>query len=259
MKPTWPTILKRDSAWACAVLWLACAAPSLGATPSPFDPPLKIVRAPLPRDADNPRSRPKVSCFYFPRFMVKQVDLGEEGAAQLSILPGAPATACRQANAPGERVISPDDWTGYFDGVRGDYAVFTAEDGWNGGMGFAVFDARTGRKVFDDAAKARFRSVQASSDGLVLRYRRVFTPKCSLIVDRAGCWRAIRRQTGLAGDRPPDCSAAYDREARRTPKFAAQLRDDPTVIDYEALATLRNSHATIRTAPGDLATCHPAD
>src|SRR5690242_8062262 len=67
-----------------------------------FDKPSNLVRLPLPADPDNPQAKPELSCAYYPRFMVKEVDLGEKGAEQLSIFPVAadqPAPACRRENA----------------------------------------------------------------------------------------------------------------------------------------------------------------
>jgi hypothetical protein len=240
-------------------LGLVTPGPGYGAPPSPFDPPSKTVHTLLPRDRDNPQSRPKVTCAYFPRFMVKEIDLGEVGASQLSVLTGSGSPPCRQANAPGERVVSPTTWSGYFAGAKGDYVIFTADDGWNGGMGFAVFSAQSGRKLFDDTYKTRFQSVQTSAAGLVLRYRRVYAAKCSIAADAAGCWAKVRKDTGLSAAAPPDCRAAYAREARRTPKLAAQVRGDPTVIDYEALVTLQGGHPVIRPASGPPADCRLAD
>jgi hypothetical protein len=133
-----------------AIVALA-AAPALASDTSPFlDKPLKIVRVPLPRDPDNPPAKPELSCSYYPHFAVKQVDLGELGADQLSIL--ADGSLCRRENAANEKIISAKDWTGYFEGVKGDYIFFTAEDGWNDGLGFAVFTAGA-RKLFEDVAK----------------------------------------------------------------------------------------------------------
>lgn len=243
MNPIWSTAI------AAAILTSSVAA-------GPFDAPLRTVRSPLQRDPDNPQARPKLTCAYFPGFMVKQVDLGEEGAAQLSILP-TPAAACRRANAPGEMVISPTDWTGYFDGVRGGYVLFTAEDGWNGGMGFAVFDARTGAKLFDDAAKGEFRAMVAAPDSLTLRYRRVFAAKCSVAAS-ASCWKQIEADTGLSAA-PPPCAAAYAHEARRTPKLAKEVRNDPTVVEYDIVATVGAPNLAIRPATGRAAACAPAE
>jgi len=107
-------------------LWL-CPASSWGRdgrTPSLFDKPLLEKHAPLPRDPANPQFKPLLSCFYYPLFMVKQVDLGEEGAEQLSILyreKGREQPLCRRANAKDEMVINPNEWTGYFKGVRGKF------------------------------------------------------------------------------------------------------------------------------------------
>jgi hypothetical protein len=231
------------------------------AAPSLFDAPLKTVRIALPKDPDNPKAKPKVTCAYYPRFMIKEVDLGEIGAAQLSIQPTADRgtrTPCRRDNLSGELVVAPDDWTGYFDGVKGDYAVFTAEDGWNGGMGFVVIGARTGKKLFDDALVGSFRRISDGPGGLTLRYRRVYAAKCSLRADAVGCWRRIVRDTGLSGP-PPDCGAAYAREARRTPKFARQVRDDPTVVEYDAEALVGTGRKSISPLAGKAPVCRPAD
>lgn len=242
-------------------LFILLTPPAVSAAPSPFDSPLRTVRVPLPKDADNPQAKPKVTCAYYPGFMVKEVDLGEVGAAQLSILStlgSASKPPCRRENLPGEHVVSPDDWSGYFDGTKGDYVVFTADDGWNGGMGFAVFSARTGRKLFDDALLGPFRLVSEGPNGLILRYRRVYAAKCSLRADLAGCWRQVTRDTSLSGP-APDCGAAYAREARRTPKFARQVRDDPTVVDYEVEATIIAGKSAIKPVAGKAAACRPAD
>jgi len=247
------------------VVWLAVLAPAIAdaaAASSPFDAPLKVVRVPLPRDPGIPKSRPKISCFYYPRFMVKEIDLGEVGAEQLSILPtpgGSAKTECRQANSPGEHVVDPKNWSGYVEGVKGDYVIFSADDGWNGGMGFAVYGAASGKKLFDDAVKSRLQSLAATPTSLTLRYLRTYSAKCSIDADAAGCWRQIRQATGLSSAAPPDCAALYAREARRTPKDAAQVRADPTVIDYPVTVMIQAGGATIAAASGKAAGCRPAD
>lgn len=243
---------------ASAALILGGGAVFAAAAPSPYDPPLKTVRVALPKDPDNPQSKPKVICAYFRGFMVKEVDLGEEGADQLSIVPGAGAQACRRENVAAERVVSPKDWSGYFEGAKGGFVVFSGDDGWNGGMGFAVVDAGSGRKLFDDAYKARMAALSAGPSSLKLRYRRVYAAKCSLQADPAGCWRQVRQATGLSGA-APDCAAAYAKEARRTPKFAKEVRSDPTVFDYDAEAVVDARGATIHPTTSQAAACRPAD
>ena len=52
-----------------------------------FDKPLDKNVVKLPTDPDNPQNKPKRSCFYYPGFMAKEVDLGEVGAETLSVTP----------------------------------------------------------------------------------------------------------------------------------------------------------------------------
>jgi hypothetical protein len=249
----------RIARWAAALIVLAGPA-GAAVAPSQFDRPLRIERVALPRDADNPQAKPQVTCYRYRDFLVKEVDLGEVGADQLSILPGAPPSyRCQRQNAVGERVIPGAQWTGYFAGAKGGFVVFNAEDGWQDGLGFAVFDAASGAKRLDDAAKGGFSAIEASPGRLKLRYVRVYAAKCSLRADAHGCWRRIRAATGLTGQRPPDCAAAYAREARRRPKFAAKVRTDPTVIDYEAVAQISATGAKIRPLSGRALACRPSE
>ena len=241
---------------ALAAAWL-CAMPA--SAEALFDRAAKVVRQPLPKDPLNPQARTRVSCHYYPGFMVKEVDLGEKGAEQLSILPiaaGGKRPGCTRDNAPDERVIGGNDWTGYFRGVKGRHLFFDADDGWNGGIGFAVF-APDGRKLFEDAAKI-WKSVAAAPAGVVLRYTRVYLAKCSLRADPAGCWQQVSRATGLSGA-APDCKAAYERERKRTPQFAEQILEVPSVIDYEVETVLAADAAKTRPVTGKALGCRPSD
>jgi len=226
-----------------------------------FDKPLKVTRLALPRDPQNPRAKTQLSCFYFPHFMVKQIDLGEIGADQLSIIPlpnEHDKIACRRSNSANEKVVASDEWSGYFEGVKGDYVFFNAEDGWNGGLGFAVFWAADGKKIFDDVAK-NFRAIELAPSGITMRYERVFAASCSLRADETGCWRQIRHDTGLSDASPPNCIAAYDRERKRTPAFAQQVITDPTVIDYEVVVAIAANTKTRTPVTGKATACKPAD
>src|ERR1700761_2518217 len=161
-----------------------------------YDKPIKVVHLPLPRDPQNPDAKAVLSCSYYPHFMVKQVDLGEEGADQLSIVPISGAQpACARANLATEKVISSDDWSGYFDGVKGNYVFFSAGDGTNGGMGFAVFTS-DGKKNYDDVAK-KWSAIDVTSTGLSLKYARVYEAKCALHVGADACWQKIKTDTAL--------------------------------------------------------------
>lgn len=244
---------------AAAVAWLAWpAAVCLAAQPL-YDKPARVQHLPLPADPQNPQAKAVLSCFYFRHFMVKQVDLGELGAEQLSILPieaGNQAPVCQHDNAADEKVVSPDDWSGYFDGVRGNYVFFSAEDGWNDGLGFAVFTAADAKKVFEDVAK-KWRSISLTPSGIAMRYERVYGAKCSLEADKAGCWRQIEQDTGLGGT-APDCAAAYEAEKKRTPTMIQAVIDDPTVIDYEAAASIGPGGAKIAPVTGKAIACRPS-
>lgn len=219
-----------------------------------FDKPVKTVRLPLPKDPDNPTAKTELTCVYYPHFVVKQIDLGEEGADQLSILPGAPA--CQRANIAGEIVIKADDWSGYLGGAKGKYVFFSAEDGWNGGQSFAMFSA-DGKKIFDDTVKG-WSGIDITPTGAVLRYERVYQAKCSLANNDTTCWAKIKADTGIADAKAPDCMALYRAEQKRTPKEAKEVLTDPTVIDYPVTTTI-TGHDHKTAASGVALRCRPAD
>jgi hypothetical protein len=170
---------------------------------------------------------------------------------------GQEQPACRKDNGANEKIVSADDWTGYFDGVKGSYVFFDADDGWNDGMGFAVFTPAA-KKIYDDVAK-RWSSAEITPTGVALHYERVFGAKCSLQVDQAACWDKIKQATGLADATPPDCKAAYVKEQKRVPKFAKQTLSDPTVIDYEVLVTIDGTTHKTTPVTGKALRCRPAD
>ena len=219
-----------------------------------FDKPLKTIHVPLPKDPDNPQAKTEVACFVYPHFMVKQIDLGEEGADQLSIIPSA-TRACQKKNFADEKIIPAKDWSGYFSGVKGDFVVFDADDGWNDGLGFAVFDPAA-KKLFEDVQK-KWIAIDTSPSALKLHYVRVYGAKCSLMSDKT-CWQQIERDTGLTGT-APDCTALYRAEQKRTPKFAKEDLADPTVIDYEVTATIDAHGHKLVPVTGKALRCRPAE
>jgi len=228
-----------------------------------FDKPLDETHTQLPLDPDNPQSKPVLSCFYYPGFMVKQVDLGDMGAEQLSILPRAKGSAepqCLRANAKDEIVIGPKEWGGYFEGVKGSFVFFHAEDGFYGGLDFGVFSA-DGRKLFEDLASLdksgiAFTTLAMLSDpknetdpAIILRYRRVYAAQCSLRADEKACWSEIRKITGLPQTAPPSCTAAYEAEKKRLPEYANKVDSYPSVITYEVEVVLNERNPVMRVAP----------
>jgi hypothetical protein len=224
-----------------------------------FDKPINVVKIPLPADPLNPQAKPMLSCFYFQDFAVKQVDRGEVGAEQLSIVPlaGREHYQCREANADGESLVDAKEWSGYFKGAKGSYIFFDAADGTNGGLGFAVYSAPAAKKIFEDVSMG-FHGIAQSPSGIALSYRRAFAAQCSLFADAARCWAKVKQDTGLTQALPPDCAAAYKREQQRTKAVAQEVAQDPTVFYYEAETVLANDRSKISPAPGKLS-CLPAN
>jgi hypothetical protein len=100
----------------------------------------------------NRDERIKLSCFYYPTFMVKQLnDPGLKGA-EIAIAPvHGHVPACRRSHGAGERLVGKWGWSGYFRGVKGQLLFLDAADGTNEGMPFAIFDWKSGKKLFQDS------------------------------------------------------------------------------------------------------------
>src|ERR1700730_1316208 len=109
--------------------------------PSPYNPP------------GGPRIRAKLFCYFYATFLVKDYDMGEKGAECLAIVPTRKevAPACTRSHSQGERVIVGTEWSGYFKGAKGQLVFFQGDDGYNGGLPFAIYDSGTGTKVFEDS------------------------------------------------------------------------------------------------------------
>jgi hypothetical protein len=246
-----------------------------------FDKPLLTVHVNTPVAHPDPGQKHELTCFYYRGLRVKQLDLGEVGAAQLALLPlqpGARRIACKEKSAPGEIVIPASQWSGYFAGVKGDWAFFRAEDGTDGGLGFAVFDGHTGRKLFDDLAIGNIGAAAATARGLQLHYRRAVAGKCSIPAAGSRCWsQIVATLPGLPATPIPDCAAGYlktktamarDRcqAQSSTTCFATQMHlldaqhwnDAPSVVAYDAVADIGPSGIAIKPAGGTLS-CWPSD
>jgi hypothetical protein len=264
------------------IMWLAgfliIPAVSLawaGESSSLFDKPLHETHTTLPPDPDNPYfNKPLLSCFYYPNFMVKQLDFGEKGAEQLSILPywikDHAEPPCLRANAKDEMVIDRSICDCYFEGAKDDFVFLTAADGFDGGSVFVVINSVDASRIFVDAAKLTKDSSEFTSfavlnypkndrdSALELHYRRVYRAPCSLHADEKNCWGLIRNITGLTESSPPNCATAYEAEEKKSPADAKSLMTDPSVITYEVEIVL-NSGNVIRVTPVSKAMeCYPA-
>ena len=266
--------------------WVICVGALLAPTPatwakaSLFDPPLQTQKRALPRVKDTPKTI--LTCRYYAHFMVKEVNDGEVGAAQISIVPidaGASRPACQRQNALSEKIVNGNDWTGYVKGVKGDYVFLDADDGVNGGLGFAVFAAGNAKKLFDDSAVGNLRSVALEGKVLTVRYARSYSADCSVPHDGTGCWTKIAGATGHTGSKQPDCAAGYLKAKNEMAKgrceadkksgaacLASALKEldrqrwdeAPSVVVYDAETVLRPEGVSTKPLAG-VRTCHPSD
>jgi hypothetical protein len=225
--------------------------------PTHFDEPLTVDNTPLPKDKANPDAQPVVNCYRFAGFMVKEVDLGEVGAESLAIT--RPDAACERAAGKDDKPVK-DDNAGYFFGAKGNLVFFQAEDGNNGGLPFVAFDTGTMKRLFSDSlAGDDFEPLDVNGTTVKATYRRVYSADCSLYKDGVNCAQKIKQDTGLGGadTKLPDCGAAYDAEKKRTPKFAKEIEDLPSVISYEAELDYDGSTLTIKPIKGESACSVP--
>lgn len=220
--------------------------------PTHFEEPLTVDNTPLAQDKANPDARPAVNCYRFAAFMVKEVDTGEKGAESLSIAPAN--AACERSPGKDEKPVK-DDTAGYFFGAKGNFVFFQADDGWNGGLPFVVYNARTMKRLFEDSLQGDdFDSLDVAGDTLTMTFRRVFSASCSLYLDGVTCAQTIKQETGL-GDiaKLPDCGAAYEAEKKRTPDYAKEIEQLPSVIAYQAQLVYDGNAVTIKPLKGETA------
>jgi hypothetical protein len=253
-----------------AIALAAAPAPA----PSLFDTATAVDKVTIPAKGDKPKTQ--VTCHYFPHFMVKEVDEGEVGASQLSIVAGKPK--CQQANAANEKIVNADDWSGYFKGVKGDFIFFDADDGVNGGLGFAVFGPDA-KKVFEDTAFGNLHDVALAGTTLTVKYQRNAAASCSVVKDGASCWSKAVAETGVPATPAPDCAAGYLKaknamakgrcDADRTPTQACidktlkeldaqRWNEAASVIVFDAQTVIAGGKPTT-TAMGPALSCHPSD
>ena len=243
-----------------------------------FDKPTSKIVVHLGPSASRSGRRAKVTCYFYSRFMVKEVDRGEKGADRLSIVPITPSTVhrCAASQTKAEMVINADEWSGYFKGVKKDLVFFDGDDLVNGGMGFAVYDAKTGKRIFEDSALGDLEFSAANGPEMSVKYTRVVDGQCIVPKDQAACWEQIRKTIGVDAS-PPDCKQAYEQSAQKlakgrcqaqnsdTPQCVAkeiqlardQTKDATSIIAYPVEVTL-GSEPSIKPMIGDVK-CWPSD
>jgi len=243
-----------------------------------FDKPVRKQRVNLRRTPDQTTDRARVTCYFFPNFMVKEVDMGEVGAERLGIVPVTSQSTgkCIRARGKEEIVIPAEQWSGYFMGVKNGYVFFSGDDLWNGATPFAIFDASTGKKLFEDSAAKEISFVTRPDQAIAMRYLRVVSDDCFILKD-AGCWQRMAAKYGLDNTAAPDCGKGYEASAesiakgrctaqraplatcpkKERPLALKQALDSPSVISYPVEVELG---ATPTAKPTGAATaCWPAD
>ena len=210
-----------------------------------FDKPAKktaVDLGPSPYYRSTQGVRKKLTCYHYPTFTVKEYDEGQKGAEWLSIVPSAHA-GCTQTHSEGENVLASREWSGYFWGAKDRYAVFMAPDGEDGGLPFAVFNAKTGRKLFEDASlleyyqkeqhiKNAFRITSEADQTIRLAYLRVVRAGCNLKTGQTTCWNKIRAKFGIRQSDIPVCSRyeqAADWESAIVYPVSVLLTESPQI------------------------------
>lgn len=225
-------------------------------TPTPFDQPVAVDNLDLPADKANPDARPSVNCYRFQGFMVKEVDLGEVGAEKLAVLP---ENAKCVRDDPQEKPVK-EDLARYFLGTKGNLVFFRAADGWNGGMPFVVIDATSVKKLFEDSFEGEdFQAINVDGAMVAIDYTRTYSADCSLYLDGAACAKKLNQALGLGTiAKLPECGPAYDAEKKRTPDYAKEIEQLPSVISYQATLNYDGKAVTITPRAGDT-TCRVPD
>jgi hypothetical protein len=177
-----------------------------------FDKPVRKTVVDLGRSPylmPNNHSRIDLSCFYYPDFMVKELNNpGLKGVRWVTITPviNKDQPACRLAHASTERFMAKEWWS--FEGVKGSLMFLEAADGDdNGGMPFRVLDMTTGKKIFEDSAwwNDHLKFDRAPDGSISLRYFRVVGGDCSIPKDGMSCWSKFSRHYGLLPATVPKC------------------------------------------------------
>jgi hypothetical protein len=251
---------------ALLLLLIALAARDVLAQGDSFDMPLDKKVVDLgPSPANLPgvvRVRIELSCFVYRDLVVKQFDEGEKGAAWLAIVPIRTRLrpVCSKVHSPGERVINPKEWSGYFKGVKKNLVFFDAADGDNGGMPFVIYDSGTGKRIFEDSyyeARMWNQAVEDSpfnklrvnytANGLVLlTYLRVVGSECDLQREAATCWERTRKKLKIKEGSAPVCNGYEDIKDRWTSAVAF-----PVEVSLFPKPTTKNIDGPVKCWPVD--------
>jgi len=245
-----------------------------------FDKPLEVRRVHLKPGPKDLWEKAELTCYRFPKFTVKQFDIGEIGA-ELSIIPiqANLVPACERAKQMNEYVIPGDFWTGYFKGVKSDFIFFDDSDGNNGGMKFMVLRQSDNKKLFEDTAENGFQSISVKNGQLEMRYLRVFVSDCSMVSAEDVCRDSIEKKIQVSLEPLSFCGKQYEAAKRSLAKARCEAQSEtswacidteltninaqkwdeaPTVVVYGVEVSIGDA-APILKPRGKAMDCHPAD
>jgi len=213
-----------------------------------FDEPLRkmvVDLGPSPSQGQLPgsRFRVKLSCSYYPAFVIKELDDdGLKGTRWVTIVPvsDGQVPACRRSHGSKDRFIAQEWWS--FIGVKGSLLFLEAADGDdNQGMPFRVLDLKTGKKIFEDSAwwDGHLEFAHTPDGKMSLSYLRVVGGGCSIPKGGTSCWNKFSEKFGLPLAAAPKCTnylgeptiTAEDAEARSVIAYpvAVELFPQPSI------------------------------
>ncbi len=251
-----------------AVIVLGMTICSLTGHSESFDKPVRETVISLGRSrylmANNP-SRIQLSCFYYQKFMVKQLNNpGLKGVRWVTVTPviNNDAPPCRLAHASTERFMATAWWG--FEGIKRSLLFLHAADGdGNGGMPFRILDLETGKKLFEDSTewKSDLAFLHNRDGTISLKYSRVVGGACSIPKDGASCWGKYKRLYGLALATAPKCTG-YRNEGDKEwvagdPGTPPEEISTPSAIAYPVELKLF-PRPSIRVIPGPVR-CTPVE
>jgi hypothetical protein len=213
-----------------------------------------------PYYADSSKRHGQLRCHYFPTFLVKELDWGQEGDDWISIARNDPAhlAPCNQESRPAEAFHRKGDE--YFDGVNGSYVFLGAADCFDRGCPFRVLDAASGSELFKDQTRLSPKGIIAGiqflkrGDHLVMRYPTIFAAECSLLQKESECWNQILSSTGLKVQPAPKC-IGYSGFNRKE-GYGTDDLSDPSVVSFEVEVTIPGFKRQILPGP---VSCWAAD
>lgn len=218
-----------------------------------FDAPIKTVTVDLGRSPNFPENdiRNTLSCYYFPNLLIKEYDQGAPGAEWFSILRSQEKLpACKLLHEPRERIVFKK-WYGYFWGLKGNLIFLEGADPQQGMSSFAVFNATTLKKLFEDDASLSaadetvHMQVFSTKAGVVAKYLAATYAGCDLYAKGTDCWAKVKAKFRLKSDRKPVCTG-YPWVYKEF-----ETDEDESMIAYPVEVTF-SSHPTVKTVAGPI-------